>query len=209
MLHPLKSGRPFALAVAAAFLTVVAPVRAQDFTLTIGQKIDATVAARSSVLKNGTAPPVEYACGLIPLTSGQPGSFDVSAQKGKVTVLYFFSASCGRCIEASQQLGSIFLNTPSSELTVLGVMPSTDSFEDALKAATKERVPFTVLQDVSNQTYNAYGIYGYPTICIIDSSGKVVKYCNADRMRFFVMAELIKNRRARGIAALPAAAQPR
>ncbi len=162
---------------------------------------------RAAILKGDKAPLVQFSGSLIPLSRGQAGSSDLSTQKGKVTVLYFFSANCGRCIAASQQLGSLFLTIPQSELTILGVMPSTDTYDEALETTTKERVPFAVVQDISDKTYNTYGIEGFPTFCIIDASGKVIKYCYANEMRFLVMAEVIKNRRMRSATPI-AAAQP-
>ena len=87
-------------------------------------------------------------------------------------------------------------------------MPSTDTFGEALATATKERVPFAVVQDVSDKTHHTYGIDGFPMFCIIGASGKAVKYCNFAQLRFFVMAELIKNRRLQGAAPV-AVSQPR
>ena len=204
----MKRKNVHVVAVLAAVLAAISPVCAQDFTLTRGQKIDAAVKARDVALKSDKAPPVAFSSAINPISPGQTGVSDLSTQKGKVTVLYFFSAHCGRCVASSQRLGSIFLSTPRSELTVLGVMPSSDTFGEALAAATKEQVPFAVVQDDANKTYDAYGIDGYPMFCIIDPSGKVTKYCYADRMPFFVLAERLKNRRLSSAAPV-AAVQPR
>jgi peroxiredoxin len=48
-----------------------------------------------------------------------------------------------------------------------------DEWDDALNTAKEEKIEFPIFNDVDSKSQKAYGIWGYPTVIVIDKAGRV------------------------------------
>lgn len=195
---------PRAFLILTFSVAMLCKVRAQDFTTTPAGANDPEVAVRRALLESGEAPPVSIGSEVANFAPLQPlvkdSSLDLHQIKDKVIVLYFFSSRCGRCPEASRQLGFLSLTTPKTDMVAIGLMSSYYPIDEAFATATKSRIPFPVLWDKEGKTFETYGVNAVPIFAIIDSTGKLVKYCYIDKLRACLLPELNKLHQARKAA---------
>lgn len=48
-----------------------------------------------------------------------------------------------------------------------------DDWSEAVKTADQEKIEYPVFNDVGSASQKAYGVWGYPTIVVVDKAGKV------------------------------------
>ena len=91
---------------------------------------------------------------------------------GTVVVLDFWYRGCPWCIKAMPQLKKLRERFGDKSLALFGVNVDRD-IEDARFVADKLELNYPTL--LSEQTQEAYGVTGYPTIIIIDPAGRVAE----------------------------------
>ena len=94
----------------------------------------------------------------------------LSQYKGQVAVLYFWSNSC--CGHSLQQLEPFYSRNSHMGLKVVAVnVGNTDSVIRLF--VKKNGLTFTVLSDEHSMISRQYGVFGVPTIFILDRDGVI------------------------------------
>ncbi len=94
--------------------------------------------------------------------------------RGKKVVLSFWASWCGPCRLELPVLRSFYEKThkPGADYDLLAI--SLDEDRGAAEAAMNVlKLPFPVLLDTGQTTPGAYGVYGIPTLFVIDERGRV------------------------------------
>lgn len=93
--------------------------------------------------------------------------------KGKLVLLDFFFKACMPCIQAMPGLQSLHEKYKEKGLVVIGLNPF-DSKEDNLQAfIANQNVDYPVLY-ASKEIAETYRVSGYPTMYLLDQSGRVL-----------------------------------
>lgn len=96
----------------------------------------------------------------------------------KFILLEFWISHCGYSIEAVQTLNSIGKRFP--EVKVLAINPDDDA--RTVEAFRKSQAPhYTLLQDTAAVSAK-YGVFGYPTIYLLDSAGHILYAGDANKI---------------------------
>jgi peroxiredoxin len=92
--------------------------------------------------------------------------------KGNVVVLYFWKNSC--CADRLKQLEPYYSRNKDKGLTVLAInVGDTSEIVDAY--AKNNGLTFTLQTDERAMTSREYGVFGFPTIFILDREGVIRK----------------------------------
>jgi peroxiredoxin len=169
--HWLSTGTVVVLAAIAIF-AVVRGLQT-NASSAVGQVTNGNPTAAGKVAPNFT------------LTAEQGGTYSLSQYRGKVVVLELFAPWCPHCQAEVDTLNSI-ARASSDQVQVLSVSASPYGFNyesmgdtspikmaDLQKFVTQFHVIYPALLDTSLRTANAYGVYGYPAIYVIDRNGVI------------------------------------
>lgn len=99
---------------------------------------------------------------------GEPVS--LSALRGKVVVLYFWSNSC--CGKNLKQLEPLYRRVSGEGLAVVAI-DGLDAKKEIAAFAKENGVTFTLLTDEHAMLIKQYQVLAYPTVFILDRSGVV------------------------------------
>ena len=97
----------------------------------------------------------------------------LSKLKGRIVLLEFWIKNCGYCIAAVPELNSLNKKYKNSKLSVIGINRY-DKQEDVHFFYEKNRPNFKTVLDKDGRIATSYGIDGFPTIVVIDKTGKVL-----------------------------------
>ena len=93
--------------------------------------------------------------------------------KGKIVLVDFFYKSCFPCLKAIPFLQSLHEKYNTKGLVVIGIDPYDKDENDLKTFLSKRGVTYKVL--LSENTYpQQYNVTGYPTLYIIDKTGKII-----------------------------------
>lgn len=107
------------------------------------------------------------------ITSLKGDTVRLSELKGKLVLIDFFYKSCYPCMQALPGLQSLHEKYGQKGLEVIGIDPY-DKKEDNIGAFLAKRgVTYTILLG-GKQTVKDYSVSAYPTLFLVDRTGKVV-----------------------------------
>jgi peroxiredoxin len=92
----------------------------------------------------------------------------LSQSKGKVVVIYFWTNSC--CAGNLKQLEPYYSRNKDKGLTILAINEG-NSRADVEAYARDNGLSFTLQTDEAAMTSKKYGVFGFPTIFIVDREG--------------------------------------
>ncbi len=115
-------------------------------------------------------------------------SLKLSSLKGNIVLLEFWIKNCGYCISAVPKLNSLITKFEKRKFKVVGIN-SEDNRKD-IELFYRRNVPVfkTLISD--SKINEAYGIYAFPTVVLIDKKGIVLYAGNLDIEKLLT---LIKN----------------
>ena len=104
-----------------------------------------------------------------------PSDFSISAQKGKVVLVDFWTYSCINCLRTFPYLKDWHEKYARSGLVIVGVHTPEFDFEknpeNVQAAVLREGLPYPVVQDNDYKTWNAYQNHYWPHHFLIDADG--------------------------------------
>ncbi|MFA7402548.1 MAG: TlpA disulfide reductase family protein [Pelobacteraceae bacterium] len=137
-------------------------------------------------VKTGETPPEIYGTDI----HGDPVS--LRKLKGNVVVLYFWSNSC--CGDKLKLLQPYYIRNKDKGVAILAIN-GTDSREAIESYAKKNGVSFTLQSDEHSMTSREYGVFGFPTLFIIDREGivrkRIMGYIEPDQLNKYVVQYVI------------------
>lgn len=96
--------------------------------------------------------------------------------RGKVVLLDFWTSCCANCVRVAEELRGLERRF-AQELVLVGVHSPKFAHEadhDALRAAVARlRLEHPVLDDPDLVTWDAYGVRAWPTLVLVDTTGRV------------------------------------
>ena len=101
---------------------------------------------------------------------GEPAS--LGRLRGSVVVLCFWTNSC--CSDRLKRLEPFFRQNKDKGLAVLAINEGNDA-ENVASYTKTNSLTFPVLTDKGGMTARRYGVFGFPTIFIIDGKGIIQK----------------------------------
>ena len=95
----------------------------------------------------------------------------LSAHKGKVVLLNFWSTTCPPCVQELPSLNELYKEQRQAGLLVLGI--ALDPAEKPVRELVgKLRLEFPIMLDSNKDVYfDSYGLFGQPVSVIVDRSG--------------------------------------
>lgn len=109
------------------------------------------------------------------LTSLNGKTVELSDYKGKLVLIDFFYKSCYPCMLALPALQELHEKYKDQGLEVIGIDPYDTKEEDDIdKFLAKRGISYTVLLDGKKDVAKDYRVSGYPTMYLIDKSGKII-----------------------------------
>ncbi len=145
--------------------------------------------AKAPAAKTIAPPPLTIAAwfGSDPLT--------LDGLKGKVVVLDFWNIGCSPCRKLMPHLAALYARHKAEGLVVIGI---TNDEKGDLETFLKDNpagypIAMDTVKGGTEQTFDAYGIQGIPTICLIARDGSLAWKGPGDRLTdAMVQAELSK-----------------
>lgn len=119
--------------------------------------------------------------------------FQLSSLRGKYVVLDFWGSWCGWCIKAIPNIKKYY-EKYKGKLEIVGI-DCNDTEVNWKNAVAKYQIPWIHVKNEkdANDVTLKYGVMGYPTLVIIDPSGKITKIFEGERPEFFsTLDSLIK-----------------
>ena len=103
----------------------------------------------------------------------QGNKHTLSAYKGRVVVLNFWSTTCPPCVQELPSLNELYREQRQAGLVVLGI--ALDPAEKPVRDLVgKLRLEFPAMLDSNKDVYfDSYGLFGQPVSVIVDRSGLV------------------------------------
>lgn len=97
----------------------------------------------------------------------------LSAYKGKVVILNFWSTTCPPCVQELPSLNDLYKAQRQAGLLILGV--ALDPAEKPVRElAGKLKLEFPIMLDSNKDVYfDSYGLFGQPVSVIVDRAGLV------------------------------------
>lgn len=136
------------------------------------ETVDKELAAATLVAKQQQAP--DFTCRT---TDGR--NFTLSALKGKVVVLYFFSASVGACVTEMQNLeAEIFHSLRNREDFQLIAIGRDHSREELVQLGGKNKLTFPLVPDPDKKLYGLYFSKFVPRTVVVRKDGSIAYLAN-------------------------------
>jgi thiol-disulfide isomerase/thioredoxin len=124
--------------------------------------------------------------------------------RGRIVVLDFWTFCCINCIRVLEELRAAETRFPD-ELVVIGVhspkFPHEADHVALERAVARHRITHPVLDDPQMETWEQYGIKGWPTLVVVDPEGYVVGGVSGEGAGPVIersVAELIAEHEAKG-----------
>lgn len=129
--------------------------------------LDAQVAQATLVTKGQVAP--DFSCQF---TDGR--DFTLSAQRGKVTVLYFFSTSVGACVTEMRHLEEeIFQKLRNRDDFQIVAVGRGHPREDLVRVGGENQITFPLVADPQAGIYNRYFTKFVPRTVVVGRDGLI------------------------------------
>jgi thiol-disulfide isomerase/thioredoxin len=110
--------------------------------------------------------------------------FSLASLRGKYVLLDFWGSWCHWCLKGMPELKKYY-EKYKGKFEIVGV-DCNDTEEKWKAAVEKNQLPWIqVKSEAANSVSSKYGVEGYPTLIIIDPSGKVVKKFLGEDSEFF------------------------
>jgi thiol-disulfide isomerase/thioredoxin len=97
----------------------------------------------------------------------------ISELKGNFVLVDFFYSSCHPCIQAIPTLQALHNKYKNKGLKVIGIDPYDKDTYDLSRFVSRHGITYPVLLE-NEDARRKYGIQGYPTIFLLDKSGKII-----------------------------------
>ena len=111
---------------------------------------------------------------IFDLSSLEGNKISLADFKGKLVFLHFWLYGCHACEEELPLLNSIYISTRQDEMPVLTISIGTDE-QQVADYVKRHGFKFPVLLDYYGNISSAYDIGIFPTTCIIDANGTIIK----------------------------------
>lgn len=108
-------------------------------------------------------------------------TYSLDELKGKVVVLDFWIKNCGYCISSIPFLNKLYDKFKDNDFILLGIN-AYDTDEKINEFYKKYGLKYPVLMN-GNLVAKDYGVYAFPTIFVIDKSGKIIYLDNENSDR--------------------------
>lgn len=96
--------------------------------------------------------------------------------RGKLVLLHFWTAGCVNCVRVDEQLRDLERRW-ADVLVVIGVhspkFPRERAHDSVRAAVARLRIEHPVLDDPELVTWDAYGVRAWPTLVLVDATGRV------------------------------------
>lgn len=136
----------------------------------------AASACSAGTRANDTPPLAPQFTGVRHWINSEP--LDITALRGKVVLVEFWTYSCINCIHTMPYLKQWHRNYKDKGLVVVGVHTPEYGYEriqrNVENAVKRFGIEYAVAQDNGYQTWNAYGNQYWPALYLIDKQGRVV-----------------------------------
>lgn len=148
------------------------------------------------------------------LTAGKwinSGPLTLEGLRGRVVLVEFWTFGCYNCVNTLPTLKGFDSAYRSKGLTIIGVeTPETDyerNFDSLVQAVKKRGIEYPVLTDYASTNWEAYGVEAWPTILILDKSGKI-RYTHVGEGAYDTQEKVIKTLLAEGAAETASTSAP-
>jgi thiol-disulfide isomerase/thioredoxin len=142
----------------------------KDFTLELPKDEPKLIA------QNAIAPNWE-----LPVLNEVKATVSLNKLKGKLILLEFWIKNCGYCIEVVPKLNELWSKYERKDLQIFGIN-AYDSRERINSFCSKNNPNYKILYG-GESTVAEYGVFGFPTIVLIDRNGKVIYSGTFDKSR--------------------------
>ena len=103
----------------------------------------------------------------------QGSSRSLSALRGQVVLLNFWSTTCPPCVSELPALNQLYSDLSPSGLVVLGIALDPSS-KPVKELVSRLKISFPILLDGTRDVYfDSYGLFGQPVSLIVDRKGQV------------------------------------
>lgn len=114
--------------------------------------------------------------------------FSLSSLKGKYVILDFWGSWCGWCIKGIPELKQAY-EKYKGKVEIVGV-DCNDTEKKWKDAVAQYQLPWINVRNAGEPDVSImYGISGYPTKCVIDPEGKIVKVAVGEDPAFYTLLE--------------------
>ncbi len=123
------------------------------------------------------APELHGAGGWVNVGAGADAdALSMADLRGKLVLLHFWTAGCVNCQRVTEELRTLE-RRHRDVLVVVGVhspkFPHERSHASVRDAAARQRIEHPVLDDPELVTWDAYGVRAWPTLVLVDATGRV------------------------------------
>lgn len=127
--------------------------------------------------------------------------FYLSAQKGKIVFLNFWSIHCVPCMQEMPQLQKLWGRFKEQEVVIVGICTDPKEADYIDRFVKGIGLTYPILLDPSNSVARRYGARALPTSVLIDHAGiirrRVVGYVKGDERKYAAALDrLIRKRKA-------------
>lgn len=102
-----------------------------------------------------------------------PDSVNLNMFAGRVVLLEFWFKNCGSCIASVPKINALAEKYQNKDVAVIGVN-STDNIKNIQFFYEKHQPAYKSILDPAGKIKSDYGVYGFPTIVILDKKGFVL-----------------------------------
>jgi thiol-disulfide isomerase/thioredoxin len=92
---------------------------------------------------------------------------------GRPTLLDFWATWCGPCVRAIPELRALRSRYSDDQLAIVSI--SDEPASDVSSFLTQQSMPWTVAIDAIREANDVYWITSYPTLVLLDGSGRIVE----------------------------------
>jgi thiol-disulfide isomerase/thioredoxin/outer membrane lipoprotein-sorting protein len=182
---------------------VVTGASLRDETFHADPPADKKIVMFKSVLDDLLPVGAEAPAFELPSATGEKLTLASIRQGHRVTIVYFWNFGCGACVEKLPHVQKLYERVASQGLEVVavhyGYSPAEDreaqkklntpglnveySLGRLVEYSRTNGITFKLVSDFSGKTSDAYKIQGFPTVYLLDDSGKIVFHTAGLSMR--------------------------
>lgn len=142
-----------------------------------------TFAALAGASSSATAAPLDRPGRPAPELAGieawiNSEPLSLAKLRGQVVLVDFWTYDCGNCINTLPHLRAWHERYRARGLTVIGVHTPEFAHErdpaNVRAAVARLKVPYAVAHDARHATWNAWGVWAWPTLYLVDRQGRIV-----------------------------------